>query len=99
MNPRAARLPDGYKRRWSSRISVRKDPAMAPSHGFRVVLILTGISTALGFHPQSEKAPPVTPAQRGQDRHGDPLPEGVLARFGTVRLRQANATVLGFSPD
>ncbi len=48
--------------------------------------------------PPKDAAPPARAVR--VDRQGDPLPEGALARFGTVRLRQGWMTshVL-FSPD
>lgn len=33
------------------------------------------------------------------DRHGDPLPDGVLARFGTARLRHADGVVVAFAGE
>ncbi len=46
----------------------------------------------------AEKPKPRETKQAPTDRHGDPLPEGVLARLGTVRLRAIGAEVR-FSPD
>jgi RNA polymerase sigma factor (sigma-70 family) len=42
--------------------------------------------------PEAEKPP------RG-DLHGDPLPEGAIARMGTTRFRHAHAAALAFTAD
>src|SRR5437764_10457082 len=40
------------------------------------------------------------PGTARKDFHGDPLPEGAVARLGTTRLRSGpHATSVGFSPD
>ena len=40
------------------------------------------------------------PGTARKDFHGDPLPEGAVARLGTTRLRSGpHATSIGFSPD
>jgi RNA polymerase sigma factor (sigma-70 family) len=61
-----------------------------------VLLVLAGLVLGMGLAspPRVEvhkAAPPIRPAEEVRpmvDRHGDPLPEGALARLGTVRLRQ-----------
>src|SRR5437763_1227334 len=48
--------------------------------------------------PGKQKTVPERPARR--DPHGDPLPEGAIARIGTVRLRHAGpVTALAYSHD
>jgi RNA polymerase sigma factor (sigma-70 family) len=57
---------------------------------------------------QAPQQPPVGDARRTQpedekpvrtDRYGDPLPDGALARLGTLRLRHAGGRALVFSAD
>jgi WD40 repeat protein len=75
--------------------------ALAPSALPRVcvvvlmLLALGGLALAIGPSPvppaEVRKAapPPADEPRPLVDRHGDPLPEGALARLGTVRLRQS----------
>ena len=67
-----------------------------------VVLALGGLILGVGVASTPSRvevrkaAPPVPPIEEvapKADRHGDPLPEGALARLGTVRLRQGGAIV------
>jgi len=55
--------------------------------------------SARGGRPSRPVALPPAGARK-LDRHGDPLPAGALARFGSVRLRHgASLSALGFFPD
>ena len=59
------------------------------------VLILTGSEVkAQDAKPTSAKTGP-----KRFDDHGDPLPDGALARIGTVRLRGLFVRSIAFSPD
>lgn len=65
----------------------------------------TGLSSLRAPEPQSpSNAPAVEPpaaqakSEPRRDRYGDPLPPGVLARLGTVRLRHG-VFRFAFSPD
>lgn len=50
--------------------------------------------------PQASAPPPAPEAKQPRvDRFGDPLPEGVLARLGTMRFRHGRVTTLAFAPD
>jgi WD40 repeat protein len=49
-------------------------------------------------HPGKQESTPQRPARH--DQQGDPLPEGAIARIGTVRLRHAGpVTALAYSHD
>jgi WD40 repeat protein len=65
-------------------------------------LLLTGRQPARGEPPVGEaKQGPAPPRKVARtDQYGDPLPEGVIARLGTVRLRPGFAVdSLMFTPD
>jgi hypothetical protein len=44
-------------------------------------------------------AQPPPQGKNRADLYGDPLPEGVLVRLGTARLRHGNGMSLAFAPD
>lgn len=50
--------------------------------------------------PSETASKPAEPRQDAADLHGDPLPEGAVARLGTLRFRAGGGiTALAFSPD
>jgi hypothetical protein len=56
------------------------DEESAHGHQLAVILILASCYSALADAPEGEK-----PVRR--DLYGDPLPDGAIARLGTVRFR------------
>src|SRR5712692_4406453 len=78
---------------------------MRKTHG---ILLLT-VSLVLRVGQASPEEPARTKESRADrrvskpwlDRHGDPLPEGAVARMGTVRFRNATGSItsLRFSAD
>jgi WD40 repeat protein len=77
-------------------ITPAKGAAMSHcSHGLRVaVCLLVFTWAAVSGEPPGDKAPART------DSYGDPLPEGAVARLGTVRLRHGDDVLaVAFSPD
>src|SRR5262245_4848362 len=69
---------------------------MFPSRLSVCVVALLAISAAAsGQEPEAKKAPPAK-----VDRAGDPLPDGALARLGTMRFRHpGNVQFIGYAGD
>ncbi len=54
------------------------------------LVVLTGTLLAAGGEPTPSKSPPAAEGKSSRtDRFGDPLPQGAIARMGSVRLRHA----------
>jgi WD40 repeat protein len=63
----------------------------------RLLVLVVAVLAAGGAEQPKPEATP----QRRTDLHGDPLPSGVLARLGTVRLRREDGVCcdFAFTPD
>jgi WD40 repeat protein len=68
------------------------------SHRLIVALLIFGVVLNSGRLARSE--PPASEQTKRTDRYGDPLPEGAIARLGTLRLRHCSqVTSVAYSPD
>jgi len=67
----------------------------------RAACVLLGFSLCPAFvaaQPDPESAKPIATKSRA-DQYGDPLPDGAIARFGTIRFRNLGYCLVAFSPD
>jgi WD40 repeat protein len=65
-----------------------------------VLVVVAALSLTLCVRGDSRPSEPAKAAKKSVDAQGDPLPEGVLLRLGTTRLRHAGRiSGLAFSPD
>jgi WD40 repeat protein len=60
---------------------------------------MKGVEPPKTKQEESAKPPAHEARQPRVDRFGDPLPDGAIARLGTIRLRPGNGTDVTFSPD
>ncbi len=75
-----------------------RSPVRMPLQRLLAATIL--LSTWAGTRPGDSCGPAPPPPGPGTDWHGDPLPEGALARLGTLRFRQwTEAYSVASSPD
>jgi WD40 repeat protein len=91
--------------RWG--VAAASHPAQEKSlmSATRICLLLTAsLMLGPGFHVRGEPAPakgktPKPDKPLRTDRFGDPLPQGAVARVGTVRFRHLGAQAITFTPD
>src|SRR5437763_206020 len=67
----------------------------------RFLALLSLVLAASADPPAAPDPPSPEEGQQARtDPHGDPLPDGAIARFGTLRLRHGERILaLAFSPD
>src|SRR6188474_2631349 len=74
--------------------------ARTAGRGRHVILSMpAALTAALLFTAEAARGedPRPDPAPKRLDRYGDPLPQGAVARLGTLRLRRSSASA--FTPD
>jgi WD40 repeat protein len=73
---------------------------MWPARAFVIGCVVLILNQLVQAQPLDSQPPPAKEKARGLDSHGDPLPEGALARLGTLRFRHDGAAMaLVYSPD
>ena len=74
-----------------------------PIRSLRSAFAAVAVLLAFAFLPTARAAEPPPSAPPGKpalDRHGDPLPPGAVARFGSVRMRHGpGEPIVAFAPD
>lgn len=68
-------------------------------HAFAVCLLVVTSLLSVQVQPAAGSPPEQGPTPGLLDRYGDPLPEGAVARVGSVRLRHAQLKAFTLVPD
>src|SRR5204863_5094735 len=78
-----------------------KRPQGGPAMRTRLICLLALCLILTFCQSTNSQSPPSGDTRPRTDLYGDPLPEGAIARFGTVRLRHGSYAIqsVAFSPD